>query len=244
MKFTLAHGFTQTRRSWAGFAELLAASSTGPATITAVDMPGHGDEADLDTDLWGAADHLVRLGGASTYIGYSMGGRVSLHAALSHPDLVEKLILIGATPGIADADDRAARRSSDEALADRIEAIGVEQFIDEWLRNPLFAGLTESSAQRSDRLRNDPAGLASSLRRAGTGMQEPLWDRLSEITCPVLLIVGADDDKFRAIADQMAGGLPDATIAAIADAGHSVHLEQPAATVATIHDWLALTAHS
>ena len=93
-------------------------------------------------------------GGTGTYVGYSMGGRVSLHAALAHPDAVERLVLIGATAGIDDPDERAARREADDRLADHIEAVGVPAFIDEWLANPLFAGLTEATALRSDRLRN------------------------------------------------------------------------------------------
>ena len=152
---------------------------------------------------------------------------------------VERLVLIGATPGIADAAERRARRAADDALADHIEAVGVAAFIDEWLTNPLFAGLTHETAQRADRLRNTAAGLSSSLRLAGTGTQEPLWNRLADIACPVLLIVGAADRKFRAVADSMAELLPDATVAVIDGAGHSAHLEQPAATVQALLDWVA-----
>jgi len=170
-----------------------------------------------------------------------MGGRVSLHAALAHPQAVERLVLIGATAGIDDADARAQRRTDDELLADRIETIGVEAFIDEWLQNPLFAGLTPDQAMRVDRLRNTADGLASSLRLAGTGTQAPLWDRLSEITCPVLLLVGQHDKKFSAIAERLATALPNAELRAIADAGHSVHLEQPERTVDALIDWLAST---
>ena len=75
--------------------------STCPATAT---------RRDVRADLWGSADHLV-AGGRAVYVGYSMGGRVALHAALRHPDAVERLVLIGATAGIDDADERAATRA-------------------------------------------------------------------------------------------------------------------------------------
>jgi len=168
-----------------------------------------------------------------------MGGRVGLHAALAHPDEVERLVLIGATAGIDNADARAQRRTDDELLADRIGTIGVEAFIDEWLQNPLFAGLTPNQALREDRLHNTADGLASSLRLAGTGTQAPLWDRLIEISCPVLLLVGQHDQKFRAIAERMATALPNAELRAIDDAGHSVHLEQPERIVDALVDWMA-----
>jgi 2-succinyl-6-hydroxy-2,4-cyclohexadiene-1-carboxylate synthase len=171
-----------------------------------------------------------------------MGGRVSLHAALRHPGSVHALVLIGATAGIDDEAERSARRRADEQLADRIESTGVEAFIDEWLRAPLFAGLTSETAQRDDRLRNTATGLASSLRATGTGTQAPLWDRLHEITAPVLVLAGEHDTKFRALGERMAGSMPDATFGVIADAGHSVHLEQPEATADAIAEWSLLRA--
>jgi 2-succinyl-6-hydroxy-2,4-cyclohexadiene-1-carboxylate synthase len=234
----LAHGFTQTARSWATTKQLLVDEGASADALRVIDMPGHGAAADVRSDLWESAERLVHSGGHGTYVGYSMGGRVALHAALSHPGQVERLVLIGATPGIIDDDERRSRRNTDERLADHIEDVGVNTFIDEWLANPLFAGLTPENAMRGDRLRNTAAGLASSLRLAGTGTQEPLWDRLADIECPVLLVAGADDPKFRAIAEKMDERLANATISVIDRSGHSVHLERPAETVRAIAAWM------
>lgn len=235
----LAHGFTQTARSWHTIERLIEQHEFGP--LIALDMPGHGN-ASLGLDLWASATDIVERGGRATYVGYSMGGRIALHAALAHPDHVERLVLIGATAGIDDSSQRAQRKSADNALADRIESIGVERFIDEWLSQALFAGLTSETSQRADRLRNTASGLASSLRLAGTGTQEPLWDRLVEIDVPVLLLAGEQDNKFQTIAEQMQALLPHASVVSIENAGHSVHLEQPAATVDAIVRWLQSTS--
>ncbi len=236
-RFVLAHGFTQTARSWRDVEERLSVAIPNAETMP-IDLPGHGDSLGPSLlDLWSSADRLVELGGVGTYVGYSMGGRVALHAALAHPDAVTSLVLIGATAGIDDPDERGARREADELLADRIEAIGVEAFVDEWLSNALFAGLTDATAHRIDRYRNTAAGLATSLRSTGTGTQQPLWDRLNEITAPVLLLVGEDDSKFTAIAERMRDALRTATLVVIPGAGHSVHLEQPDSTVAAIATW-------
>jgi len=237
-RFVLAHGFTQTAQSWTNVERLLRARVAGCLTI-AVDLPGHGAAADRRGDLWQAADHLVALGGAGTYVGYSMGGRVALHAALSHADEVEELVLIGATAGIDDPAERDARRAADAALADRIEQIGVGAFVDEWLRNPLFAGLDPTSAQAEDRRRNTAAGLASSLRSTGTGTQQPLWDRLGEIRSPTLVLAGEHDAKFRALGQRLAAGIPDASFVVVAGAGHTTHLERPEATVDAVLEWRA-----
>ncbi len=242
-RFVLAHGFTQTARSWSTFGRLLEAQLPGAETI-AVDLPGHGTAPPpSDADLWESADRLVDTGGTATYVGYSMGGRVSLHAALAQPVPVRALVLIGATAGIDDPDERRARRAADERLADHIETVGVDTFIDEWLGNALFAGLTEQTAMRDDRLRNTAAGLAASLRATGTGTQEPLWERLGEIDVPVLVLAGQDDAKFRAIGERMADLLASSTFEVIAGAGHSVHLEQPEATAAAIARWHRPSAH-
>lgn len=237
-RVVLAHGFTQTARSWATVERGLRERLAGIETF-AVDLPGHGDAAPpADVDLWGSADVLVRTGGLGTYIGYSMGGRVALHAALAHPDQVQRLVLVGATAGLDDPDEREARRTADERLADHIEVVGVQTFIDEWLENPLFEGLTAETAQRDDRLRNTAAGLATSLRSTGTGTQEPLWERLGGIRCPTLVLAGEHDAKFADLGRRLADSLGDGTLGIIADAGHSVHLEQPDATCVAIANWL------
>jgi 2-succinyl-6-hydroxy-2,4-cyclohexadiene-1-carboxylate synthase len=240
-RFVLAHGFTQTARSWRVVEQLLRRDLDGVETI-AVDLPGHGDAPPPDDDdLWASADRLVAAGGAGTYVGYSMGGRVSLHAALARSDAVRRLVLIGATAGIEDPDERRARRDADAVLADRLEAIGVEAFVDDWLTNPLFAGLTPATAQRDDRLRNTAGRLAASLRSTGTGVQDPLWDRLGEIDRPVLVLVGEHDAKFTELGRRLVDGLPDAELVVIPGAGHSVHLEQPEATVRAIASWSVST---
>ena len=194
--------------------------STCPATAAC---------AEVRADLWESAERLTEIGGRATYVGYSMGGRVALHAALAHPQLVERLVLIGATAGIEDPVERLERQRADEALADHIEAVGVEAFIDEWIANPLFAGLTPDTAMRDDRLRNTASGLASSLRATGTGTQEPLWDRLQEIDAPVLVIVGELDAKFTELGERMVSSLPHADLVVVPGVGHSVHLEAPTA---------------
>lgn len=231
----LLHGFTQTGRSWRSIAQPLSAGHR----VTTVDAPGHGESSEVLLDLPRAADAVADACGGAVYVGYSMGARLALHLAVRHPQLVHGLVLLGATPGILDASERMARRASDVVLAKRIEAIGVPVFIEEWLQNPLFAGLPVDAVDRADRARNTAAGLASSLRLAGTGAQEPLWDRLAELNMPVLVLAGSADHKFTAIGRQMAEAIGDnARFEQIEGAGHSAHLEQPEAFVTVVAAWL------
>ena len=109
----MLHGFTQTRRSWDPIVERLGRRHE----TVLVDAPGHGASAAAELDLPTAAVDLAGSAGTGTYIGYSMGGRLALHVAVGHPEVVDRLVLVSSTPGIADTDERAARRRQDEALA-------------------------------------------------------------------------------------------------------------------------------
>ena len=171
-----------------------------------------------------------------------MGARFTLHAALARPDLVQRLVLISGTAGIDDDAERADRRASDEALADHVLDLGVPAFLDEWLDLPLFAGLPPERAHRAAREANTAAGLASSLRLAGTGTQQPLWDRLAELAMPVLVVTGADDAKFTALGRGLVDGIGrNATLAVVEGAGHTVHLERPGPFLDVVVPWLART---
>lgn len=235
-RLALVHGFTQTRRCWGPVADDLARDHE----LVLVDAPGHGRSAAVDADLVAGGRLFADLAGPAVYVGYSMGGRFVLHTALERPDVVRGLVLVGATAGLESADERAARIADDEARARRIEEIGVAAFLDEWLALPLFAGLSPEAAARDARLENTPAGLASSLRRAGTGTQQPTWHRLGEITAPTLVVAGADDAKFVALGRRLAQGIGDrATFATVPGAGHTAHLERPEAFLALLRPWLA-----
>ena len=161
-----------------------------------------------------------------------MGGRVALRLALRAPERVSALIVVSASPGIADATARATRMAADRALADRIEREGVPAFVDYWQSLPLWASQRRlppaaRAALRAQRLRNDPAGLAASLRAAGAGADPPVLDALGGLRCPALLVAGALDPAYCDHAAAMQARLPDGRLAIVPDAGHAVHLEQP-----------------
>lgn len=233
-RLVLLHGFTQNRRCWGAFADDLAVDHE----LLLVDAPGHGGSEEVVADLDVSARFVGEVGGRATYIGYSMGGRTALHLALSRPELVDALVLIGATGGLDSESERSDRRRADDALADRIEAIGVTGFIDEWLEQPLFATLTESSTFREQRRANTAAGLARSLRLCGTGTQRPLWDELGVLEMPVLVLAGEQDAKFIALGRRLASSIgTTAEFRIVPDSGHSAHLENPVATASMVREW-------
>lgn len=240
------HGFSQSTRCMGPLVELLGRNDDeddGQALalrITALDLPGHGDSGEVVADdLWAVADLVAISSAPATLVGYSMGGRVALHVALTHPQQVRGLVLIGATAGIEDAVERQARRQRDNELAAHLETVGVEQFTDEWLRQELFRDLPAWARFTAERHANRVEGLARSLRNCGTGTMEPLWSRLATITAPVLVLAGARDGRFCALGARLAAAIgPNAGFRTVPAAGHAAHLEQPAATAALITDFL------
>ena len=238
-RMVFLHGFTQTRSSMFPLINEVMTQSADLCAI-AVDAPLHGESQHILTDVAGAAEALVQTCGNAIYLGYSMGARMSLHAAVQHPQAVRGLVLISGTAGIVDPVSRQHRQSSDNELATHIEQIGTQQFISEWLSKPMFALLPQDTADIAQRCTNSPTSLANSLRMCGTGTQESLWDKLSTLTMPVLLIAGAHDDAFCQHARRMKEIIGShATLEIVQGAGHSVHLEQTTLTAQIISTWLA-----
>jgi 2-succinyl-6-hydroxy-2,4-cyclohexadiene-1-carboxylate synthase len=223
----LLHGFTHTGASWEPVRQALGESYRAIAP----DIRGHGSATDRQPVELALvlADLRHLLGGCSILVGYSMGGRLALHLALAEPERIERLILVGASPGLSDPGQRAARRSADERLANEIDHLSIEQFAERWARTPVLTGLPEAVAARThqDRLRSTPAGLARALRGLGTGALPSLWTRLNELPMPVTLVVGERDHRFQAIAQQMARCIPQSGVTIVPGAGHPVHLEAP-----------------
>jgi 2-succinyl-6-hydroxy-2,4-cyclohexadiene-1-carboxylate synthase len=244
----LLHGFTGSGQ---GMAEIARSLERDYETL-APDLPGHGQSTGLVRPDTGGFDECVddlvaTLESAghhrAHWLGYSMGARLALGCAVRHPRSVASLVLLGGRAGIADPIERTARCREDAVLAARIEAVGVETFVDEWLAQPMFASLRRRGAcflaeQRRQRVSNSARGLADSLRRLGPGAQPPLFDALPRVDVPVLLVAGELDRKFVALAHDLAGRLPRAELCVLAGAGHAAHLEQPEAFAHAVQDFL------
>ncbi|MDP9007004.1 MAG: alpha/beta fold hydrolase [Actinomycetota bacterium] len=235
-RLVLVHGFTQTRDCWGSLGADLAADHE----VVRVDAPGHGSSSDVAVDLWQGAELVAEAGGPATYVGYSMGGRLVLHLALARPEVVRGLVVVSATAGIDDPEERSRRAEEDEARARLLEERGVDAFLERWLAQPLLAGVPEEHRCLDARRSNTARGLASSLRLAGAGVQEPLWPRLGALAMPVLVVAGAADAAYVRHARRLVGSIgAGATLAVVPDAGHAVHLEAPGPCATVVRRWLA-----
>ena len=229
------HGFTGESADFGPLREHLAEG----VTLHAPDLPGHGIRRhQRNLPDYSIEAHLELITEAATtpqitLLGYSLGGRLALHWAVAHPERVARLILIGASPGLATDKEREERRLADATLADFIRTRGLDAFFKYWHNQTFFQPLLKLPSDRLDpilarRHRNDPEGLALSLDNVGTGTLPSLWPRLKELRCPVDLVTGEHDEKFTRLAREMGAHLPKARLSVIENAGHAVHLERPA----------------
>ncbi|HTA36751.1 MAG TPA: 2-succinyl-6-hydroxy-2,4-cyclohexadiene-1-carboxylate synthase [Solirubrobacteraceae bacterium] len=224
----LLHGFSGTRHAWDGVVERIDGERYRPL---ALDLPGHGEasafagaitfDACVETVLASSPERFALCG-------YSLGGRIALHVALTAPERVSRLVLVSCSPGIEDDGQRAERHAADERLAKELESIPFEQFIEKWRTQPLFAGDPPEAGERAreDQRRNEPIALAKAMRGLGTGEMTPLWNRLGELQMPSVFVAGERDAKFRAIGQRMVALMPDANFVVI-PGGHALALESP-----------------
>ena len=224
------HGFTQQGGSFEELASLL------DIGVVAVDLPGHGhtevEPITFDGAVSVVGEVLEAFAEPPALLGYSQGGRIALGLALAKPDLLDRLILVSASPGIEDPDLRRQRRVADDVLAGRIEGLGVEAFIDEWLSLEMFVGLHRRSVQwrdadRSLRLENTGTGLAAALRGMGQGAQPYLGEDVNQLAVSLLAVAGADDPRYTRHAEAMVRAVPDGVVEVVENAGHSVIGEMP-----------------
>lgn len=221
-------GFMQPAEAWRPVAERL------PERYSSTLLEHH--EHSFETRL----EEIADAGRGAVLCGYSLGGRLALHAALREPSAYAGLVTIGVSAGIEVAATRGQRTRADDKLASWIETQPIESIVEIWERQPLFADQSEPliEAQRPGRLAQDPRELALILRTAGQGVLEPVWQRLHALTLPVMTIAGARDERYAESSRRIAQAVPRGRAEIVEHAGHAPQLQQPEAVAALLADFL------
>ena len=229
------HGFTLHGDMYARLAE------TADAAVAAPDLPGHGKTAVQPITMGTAVDSMASLirtlADPPVLLGYSQGGRIALQVALTFPDLIGSLVLVATSPGLSER-ARKLRTAADDGLASRIERIGTERFIAEWLANPLVAtdhvDREVRDRDRCMRLENSAAGLAAALRGMGQATVTDSRRRIPNLPMPVVFVAGANDERYAEHATAMAASRNERPVL-VENSGHNVILEAPAAVAKVIN---------
>ena len=218
--------------------------------MLAPDLPGHGETGirpvTFEATVAALAAWMESLPAPLPLLGYSQGARIALLLALEHPELASHLILVSGSSGISSDPVRARRRGLDDNIAAEIEAFGVDQFLDRWLTQPLTSTAAVSSTvaawDRTVRSENTAAGLSAALRGLGQGAYPYVGDRLVELPMPLLAVAGGRDQKYRALAVEMASEAPMGRAVILEAAGHNVVLEEPHALADAVETFLTATS--
>jgi 2-succinyl-6-hydroxy-2,4-cyclohexadiene-1-carboxylate synthase len=210
-------GFMQRGDAWRPVAELL------PERYPSV-LLDHSENS-----FEGRLAEIRDAGAGRLLVGYSLGGRLALRAALREPERYLGVITVGATAGIDEPSLRSVRAEADERLAAWMEAAPIEDIVGVWERQPLFADQSETliEKQRPGRLDQRPEDLALLLRTAGQGVLEPVWHDLLRFEPPLLAVAGSRDEGYVRAAKRIADTAPRGRAEIVEDAGHAVQLQRP-----------------
>jgi pimeloyl-ACP methyl ester carboxylesterase len=255
--FVLVHGFTGFRDD---FREQLPALTELGRTII-YDHRGHGEStntgdaasysfAQLVDDLRGALDALGVQ--RCDLLGHSMGGMIALRFALEYPQRTASLVLMDTAARAPDHMPRAplaaagaiARSDGMATLAELLQRRAADEPSRPEAERRLEQELGPAYWERRRRrlVAMDPDAFA--VLALELVDHAPLTDRLGEIACPTLVMVGEQDVGFLAPAEELARGIRGATKVLIARAAHSPQLENPAAWIAAIRDHLSRARQS
>lgn len=162
--------------------------------------------------------------GPRVLLGYSMGGRLALHALLEKDSPWDAAIIVSAHPGLESEEERSARRIRDSEWAARALQMDWRDFLTAWNAQPVLGGEVAGMADRR-LLASRNQEVARSFMDWSLGAQEPLWDRLSEIRVPLRWVVGGRDEKFRQLGERAVSRIPDAGLTVVEKAAHRVPWE-------------------
>lgn len=243
------HGITGHARTWDDEARLLA----GRYRVLVLDQRGHGDtdpapdgdysDDALLGDLTAFADALGLR--RCTLVALSLGGRVAINFAGTHPARVERLVIVDIGPEIAPV-GRARVGALMAGAPERFES--VEDVITHMRANaPLYTeAMLRHRAQHA--VRPLPGGgftwkydraLREAIRQGRMRVPADLWAQWRAITCPTLLVRGALSDILSdETAKRMVDELPAARLVVVPGAGHTVPGDQPAAFQSLLREFL------
>ncbi|MDP7578657.1 MAG: alpha/beta fold hydrolase [SAR202 cluster bacterium] len=224
----LVHGHTVDSRMWDDQVQRLGTKYR----VIRYDSRGYGRSAIPSNKKYAHTDDLKALldhleVSRAHVIGLSMGGLIALDFALAWPETVSSLVTVDAVLGGYDWNEAGNLIRSVHRTALKH---GVEKAKNVWLESALFAPAMEKTkvAASIRRMVTDYTGWHW-LNRAPIRGNEPVAiDRLHEISCPTLVVVGQrDTPDFQAIAEILHMGIHNARKTILAGAGHMANMEEP-----------------
>lgn len=236
MKIFCIHGNFQTSKVWQSLEDRLKAEISD-LEVVAEDLYA---EQFAGFDDW-TEDFCNRVeseanGEKSILLGYSLGGRLALHACVHQPDLWQVVVVAGADPGLGSEEDKRFQLERDRNWAERLKSEPLEKLADEWDEQPVFCGLKNQAPRNLGEM--DSCKLSQQFEIFSKGVQQNLVPKLAELKSPpVLFVSGEKDQKYQKIGEKLSKSSSVITAQVVADAGHRVPWENPEAFVKILIDF-------
>jgi 2-succinyl-6-hydroxy-2,4-cyclohexadiene-1-carboxylate synthase len=226
MKIFCIHGNFQTAKVWQPLEERMKAGFSDLEMITEDLCAKQFQSFDNWTEDFCGRVKAQSNGEKSILLGYSLGGRLALHACLSRPDLWKSAIVVGADPGLESEEEKRLQLDKDRNWAGRLKSEPLEKLVDEWDEQSVFCGIENQAPRNIDGM--DPDRLSQQFEVFSKGNQQNLAPKLAELTRPpILFLSGEKDKKYQKIAEDLASSCPLVKSGVVKDAGHRVPWENP-----------------
>ena len=236
MKIFCIHGNFQTAKVWQPLEERMKAGFSDLEMITE-DLCKKQFQSfdDWTEDFCGRVDAQAN-GEKSILLGYSLGGRLVLHACLSRPDLWKSAIVVGADPGLESEEDQKLQLDRDRKWAERLKREPLEKLVNEWDAQSVFCGFENQAPRNLGEM--NPDRLSHQFEVFSKGIQRNLVPKLAELKRPpVLFVSGEKDQKYQDIGEKLAKSSSAINTQVVADAGHRVPWESPESFVQVLIDF-------
>ena len=236
MKIFCIHGNFQTAKVWQPLEERMKAGFSDLEMITE-DLCAKQFQSfdDWTEDFCGRVDAQAN-GEKSILLGYSLGGRLALHACLSRPDLWKSAIVVGADPGLESEEEKKLQLDKDRNWAERLKREPLEKLVNEWDAQSVFCGIGNQAPRNLGEM--NPDRLSQQFEVFSKGIQQNLVPKLAELKRPpVLFVSGEKDHKYQGIGEKLAKSSSVINVQVIADAGHRVPWENPESFVQVLIDF-------
>jgi 2-succinyl-6-hydroxy-2,4-cyclohexadiene-1-carboxylate synthase len=217
------HGFLGGPTDWRPFASRWSEAARSP--VRALDL--FDKPLPPETPAQWAAKFVravKKIDDAPILVGYSLGGRLALHALIAEPDAFRGAVIVSAGLGVEGEEARQERRVRDDWWAARFESEPWDVVVGAWNRQPIFAGSPEPDR---DEMEYDRDALATALRWWSPAVQKPLAPLLPGVSAPVLCVAGERDARYVEEAHRAAAVLPNCRLWVAPGAGHRVPWEVP-----------------
>lgn len=231
------HGFMQQGSEWDNIIDWFNNRVYCAAPTLSPQSPAEASLEALANQVVEAARYAMQqtLAPAVVLVGYSLGGRVALEVARTHPHLLAALVLESAGLGPEDEQQRESMAARSTNMATRLRTDGLSDFVHWWEGLSLFASQQElddslCATIRKNRLACNPESMALLLEHAGAETMPLASDAralLASLCCPVCYVAGTRDEKYASLTTT----LPQSVDVRLFDAGHNVHLERPGSFV-------------